>query len=150
MRIDGVDPLLNKEVKKTQGGASSTGESFADMLGSVTGNAQSTSAASTSSAGPISSVPFLVPPAAESAFDSSAAVSDLESLLGDLGMLKNSLKNSDIPVEQLQPLIDKLIEHKDDLASYLGNTSDDELKSVISDAMSLVIDQVNQYNGGYA
>jgi len=152
MKIDGIDPA-NKGLpsSKPVGKEPVSGASFAslyDNLISKTGASDPSSASASPLPG--AGLPFMAPPVSgPDLFAGSMAVDRMESLFTDLEMFKNALANSDIPVDRLAPLVSEFVGRKDELAVMIGRVPDQELKSVVSDALTVVIDLVNQYHAGY-
>lgn len=69
----------------------------------------------------------------------------LESMLGDLELYRNSLANTDIPKSRLQPMNDSLMEKKGNLVKLLKMVDDPELKELIAEAASLVVNENSRY-----
>jgi len=74
------------------------------------------------------------------------AVGQLESLLDDLTIYKNSLENQDVPVGRIKPMVDSLKERKNDLVSLLKVVDDPELKMLVSQAAALVVDENSRFH----
>jgi len=152
MKIDGVDPLKNiPGSPKPPASQPVSGPSFADLLQQATGAATPTATPKTTATGPVSPTPFLMPvesanaaPARDDIFKS------LDGLMTDLDMLQNALGNNDVPLGRMAPLMDALVARKDDISQVVNNVEDPELRALLSDALSLVIDQVDQYQSGYS
>ncbi|MBI5815339.1 MAG: hypothetical protein HZB29_06970 [Nitrospinae bacterium] len=154
MKIDGLDPLKN--LTKTGSAKPSepvSGQSFMDVLSGLTSKETGQTSAPSSMGAPIplSGVPFIAPVSSDlSAIDASSLMNSLDSVLSDLSMFKNALGNNQIPLERLKPLMDELLARKDELVGFIGKIDDKELKSIVSDALNLVMDQANQYQASYA
>ncbi len=151
MKIDGIDPAKGSPSKPKETNPAS-GASFSDIFdNAVSKNAP---AGSVSKAGiplPGAGVAFVTPPFLQiGPVSGSMAIGKVESLITDLDMFKSALANSDIPIDRLSTLVSTLIERKDELAVMIGRVPDEELKGVLSEALNLVIDLVNQYHLGYA
>jgi len=153
MRIDGLDPLKkSQQAQPGKGPEPVSGQSFLELLSGLadkpqTGASQASPAAASM---PVSTVPFLAPVADLSGVDTSQVMSGLDGVLTDLSMFKNALGNSNIPMERLKPIVDTLVAHKDELAGFLGKMPEGELKSLVSDTLKLLMEQVGQYQTGYA
>lgn len=153
MKIDGIDPTGGQQ-KKTGGVQKTKSDIFQDILDSLSGSKQPGAPASKTSAPlPGSGMPFIVPPvssAASAPIPATDAVSSMDGLLTDLDMFKNALANNDVPLERLSSLVSTLVERKDELATMIGRVEDEDLKGMLSEALGLVIDLVDQYHAGYA
>lgn len=152
MKIDGIDPIKGTPSAKPVGKEPVSGSSFGniyDNLVSKTGAAGPSSKAAALLPG--AGVPFIAPPVlGVDPFTNLMAVDRIESLFTDLEMFKNALANSDMPVERLSSLVSEFAGRKDELAAMIGRIPDEELKSVVSDSLSVVINLVSQYHAGYA
>jgi len=151
MKIDGIDPGKGLPSAKPVGKESVSGASFWTLYDNLISKPGLPDQSSTS-APPLPGVtlPFMAPPVSgQDLFTGSMATDRMESLFTDLEMFKNALANSDIPVDRLAPLVSEFVGRKDELAVMIGRIPDQELKSVVSEALSVVIDLVNQYHAGY-
>ncbi|VAX22703.1 hypothetical protein MNBD_NITROSPINAE04-1382 [hydrothermal vent metagenome] len=151
MKIDGIDPA-NKGLPsiKPVGKEPVSGASFASLYNNLISKTGASDPSSTSAPPlPGAGLPFMAPPVGPDSFSGSMAVDRMESLFTDLEMFKNALANSDIPVDRLAPLVSEFVGRKNELAVMIGRIPDQELKSVVSDALTVVIDLVNQYHAGY-
>ncbi len=148
MKIDGLGPIEGRPVDKPGANKPVKGPSFREVLD---GLAPSGSVSKAGPTGAVSRIPSVQPlPIAGSATSRMEIVGNIDGILIDLDMFRNALENDDIPLERLNPLARELAAKKDDLASLLGSAPDEELKSVVSSALNLVISQMNQYHAGYA
>ncbi|MBI4666594.1 MAG: hypothetical protein HY751_09320 [Nitrospinae bacterium] len=154
MKINGFDPSQNAPgPKKAAGAESKPSQSFLEVLNGMTSGTEA-SAGKTSTPGilPTSQVPFIAPPVGDFSTTGSASgvLNQVDGLLTDLSMFKNALGNLDIPMERLAPLAKELSSKKDELAGMIGSMSDGELKKLVTDALDLVMGQIDQYYTGYA
>lgn len=151
MKIDGVDPAKGPLPTKPAGKEAVSGASFGSLYDDLISKAGALNPSSSSAPLPGAGVPFIAPPVLGlNPFTDSMTVDRMESLFTDLEMFKNSLANSDIPVDRLSSLVSEFAGRKDELAAMIGRIPDEELKSVVSDALTVVIDLVSQYHAGYA
>ncbi len=147
MRIDGIEPLKNTPgVDPAKKSGATGGSSFADMLSGAMGGAKAGSTANVGGAGPVSSVPFIVPPVAAGGPSLDAqATGLLDSFLSDMDMLQNGLANEELPMDQLQGIIDTLASRKDELAAMIGKMPEGDLKNLLTDGLTMGLDQLAQY-----
>lgn len=147
MKIEGFDPTDGK-VGKQNSVEPVKGPAFKEVLDNLTSKNSVEKSSSTSH---ISQVPFIHPPVNDFLKVSSAEiVGGVEDILLNLEMFSNSLGNNNVPLARLEPLVDELTEQKDDLAAWLGQTTDEELKSMVSETLSLLIEQLNLFQTRYA
>lgn len=151
MKIDGIDPVKGTP-PKPKVTEPVPGSSFGDLYDSLVSKSGATDSLSkTGALLPNAGVPFLAPPVSlMSPIPYSMAIGTMESLFTDLDMFKSALANSDIPLDRLSNMVSELVDRKDELAGMIGRVPDEELKGVLSDALALLIDLVNQYHAGYA
>lgn len=147
MKIDGPGSIGETgSVKKQNNSPKVDGNAFADILSNAVGGTTPDGQVSGSSPlAPISKVPFLGN-ITSAGSDSSAVTSQLDSMIDDLSLFRNSLANQNIDLAKLRPMIDSLLAHKDELAAMLRDMPEGELKSLVSSAISMVIDQSIQYD----
>lgn len=151
MKIDGIDPAKSPLPGKVAGKEPVSGVSFDALYDNLISKPGASGPSTGSAPLPGAGVPFIAPPVlGMSPYANSMAVDRMESLLTDLEMFKNALANSDIPVGRLSSLVSEFAGRKDEMAMMIGRTTDEELKSVVSEALGVVIDLVNQYHAGYA
>ncbi len=138
MKIDGTGKIgPSGEIPEKKKGEKATGDSFASHLdNAMTGKPEKSSAV-----GPPMPVSSLRPVGKVGAAFTTKAINQLESMLGDLDIYKNSLANIDIPEDQLKPLGDALMKKKDNLVSLLKMVDDPELKAMITDAVTIVLNE---------
>ncbi|MBF0170035.1 MAG: hypothetical protein HQK87_02925 [Nitrospinae bacterium] len=147
MRIDGLDPLKGTPAadpaKRSQPAG---GPSFADLLSGAMGGGAAGSAGAVGGAGPVSSVPFIIPPVSASGPSLNQQASGLlESFFSDMDMLQNGLSNEELPMDQLQGIIDTLTSRKDELAAMIGKMPEGEMKNILTEGLTLGLDQLTQY-----
>jgi hypothetical protein len=153
MKIDGLDPANKgpqpvKPADKEAVSVSSFGNLYDELI-SKTGATDPSRGLTAPLPG--AGIPFIAPPVSgQNPYTDSMVVDRIENLFTDLEMFKNALSNSDIPIERLSSLISEFLERKDEMASMIGRIPDEELRGVVSDALTIVIDLVNQYQAGYA
>lgn len=153
MKIDGIDPA-GGQPKKTGGAQKTRSDIFQDLLDSLS-SAKGPDAPVSKTPAPLpgAGMPFIVPPvsgASQPPIPVNDAVASMDGLLTDLDMFKNALANNDVPLERLSSLVSTLVERKDELAVMIGRVQDEDLKGVLSEALGLVMDLVDQYHAGYA
>jgi len=150
MKIDGLDPIQGPERLPGKPGKVSD-YSFSALFDQlVSGHGAPRNAASSGQVYPGAGVPFIPPPVSGAGdFSSGMAVEGVERLLTDLDMFRNVLANSQVPVERLSTLVDELLVRKDELASMIGRIEDEDLKAVLGEALSVVIDLVDRHYSGY-
>lgn len=147
MKIDGVDPLKNRLVEKSKESKPASGESFKEILEGLSGAEKALDASKPSGLSPVSKVPFITPQ--PGALSEEAVINRLEGILTDFSMFANALKNEDMPIERLAPIVEELTERKDELAQMVGSMPEGELKDLASEALSTLIEHLSMYHTGY-
>ncbi|VAX20843.1 hypothetical protein MNBD_NITROSPINAE02-1449 [hydrothermal vent metagenome] len=151
MKIDGLGPIEGRPVGQPGANKPVKGPSFHEVLDGITQPGSTKQAGKAGQSGPVPLAPFIQPlPISSSTASQRDAIGSIDNILTDLDMFRNALANDDIPLERLEPLARELAARKDDLASLLGSAPDEELKGIVSSALELVINQMNQYHAGYA
>jgi len=149
MKIDGLDPTKPNPPEKQKSAQSSPGESFGKILSELEGAGGPAKPREGAPSAPVSSVPFITPPVVESSA-SAELIGSLEKTLTDLSIFANALGNTGLPLERLDPIVDELAVRKDELASMLKTSSDDEIKGIVTDVLAVLLENMADYSRGYA
>jgi hypothetical protein len=138
MKIDGITPA-GKGGETPKKSETVTGPSFGSFLQDAmeTGKAEKARA----SAMPSPVMPSQLVNTAVANPITREAMSQLETILGDLEMYLNSLSNADVPEGRLGPLSDSLMQKKDVLVGIMKHIDDPKLKDLISQTASLILSE---------
>lgn len=69
------------------------------------------------------------------------AVRQMETALNDLEFYINTLANNDVPLARLTPMSDALMARKDELVSMLPHIDDTEMRELITQTATLIINE---------
>ncbi len=148
MKIDGPDPIGKGTPEKPGSSEPIKGPSFGEVLRNVAKHGDS-QAQGVGASAPLPEV-FLSRFQETPGISTSQIVNRLDDTLTDLQMLGTVLGVTDVPLERLDSFVDDLSKNKDEIALMIGKIPDDELKSLASETLALVIEQINSYHAGYA
>ncbi len=148
MKTDGINPLDSGPLKKTRP-AEKTGQtsSFDKVFKNTLKSEEPSKIGAMGGAAPLPEMRLF---GLGSATGSKELLNTIEKTLTDLDMFGSALGNNDISLKRLKPLINELLARKDELAELMEKTTDQNLKSATKDVLSIIIDQANQYETGYA
>ncbi len=137
MKIKGVGPTGGGIQPPNKKGPKTTDKSFASVLKETsTKPAQKSSTVST---------PHPVTPAQQTGDVGkplrAKAIRQVETALSDLEFYINTLSNNDVPLARLTPMSDALMERKDDLVSMLPHIDDAEMREIITQTATLIINE---------
>ncbi len=139
MKIDGLTPAgkSGETPKKTE---TVTGPSFGSFLQNAIESGKAEKAQAPQMPVPVMPLSQMMNVKAGNPFVKEA-VSQLESVLGDLEMYQNSLDNPDLPPGRLGPLADSLMAKKDLLVGMMPHLDDPKLKELITQTASLILSE---------
>ena len=70
----------------------------------------------------------------------------METALSDLEFYVNTLANNDVPLARLTPMSDALMKRKDELVSMLPYIDDTEMRDLITQTATLIINENSRLN----
>jgi len=148
MKTDGINPLDSGPLKKARP-AEKTGQtsSFDKVFKAAISSEEPLKTSAMGNAAPLPEMRLF---GLGDSAGSKELLTSIEKTLTDLDMFGSALGNNDISLKRLKPLINELLARKDELAELMEKTTDQSLKSATKDVLSIIIDQANQYETGYA
>lgn len=142
MKIDGVGPAGKGAGEPKKVNPDPKGSAFETVLKETMAH-KSVKVAPVS--GPVSVMPLQSAMPVGSSMQSEA-LSQLEALLGDIDLYRNTLANSDVPLSRLEPMTDSLMGKKDNLVSLLAHVDDPEIRDLITQTAALVINENSRFH----
>ena len=149
--LDGKAPAVTPSATPQAKSGKLGGPQFSDTLKSALGPHKSTSTSAPLPPGGVGGVlpPVGLFPAEVESVDTGALVAVAETVLDRLEQLVTQLDDKRIDSKTMQPLVNELSGHKDELSSfYRGLPADHPLKDIIGGMLETVFSAIGQYHRG--
>ncbi len=139
MKIDGINPAGTQGQEPKKSADKVSGASFGSFLQNAMKADQAAPAKPVSGPAPLLSAQMAAAQV-KNPFHAEA-VNQLESVLGDLELYRNTLATPDVPAKQLGPMADLLMQKKDALVALMGKVDDPQLKDMLSQTAAVILNE---------